>query len=366
MKKKLLAMALCVGMLLSAGIGPVSAADGNSFADVSSGDWFYEGVRYVYENNLMSGISQTSFDPNAATNRAMIVRILYRMNGDPAVTAGNTFSDVPEGQWYTEAVTWAAGLGVVSGYEDGRYQPERLITLEQLAVILYNYASTEGYDVSGRDELTKFSGEISGYAETAMAWAGAVDLLAADGDAPLDPQGTVTRAQLAETLRRLHTSPLLGCIVTINYNYAGASGEPEPTLVRVRAGESMQEPARPERAGHGFMGWFTAAYGGQRVNFNAPITEDMTIYARWIYFDYGANLVEGRPLNSVAVTFDYNYSGVSSTVKYVTPGQTVAQPANPTRAGYVFDGWFTSRVGVERFDFTKPINKTTTIYAHWK
>ena len=117
------------------------------FTDVDPASGYYEAIRYAYENNLMNGTSATAFSPNGTTSRAMIVTILYRLEGQPAVAAGS-FTDVAAGQYYTSAVAWASQNGIVEGYGNGAFGPNDAITREQLAVILYRYAQYKGYAVS--------------------------------------------------------------------------------------------------------------------------------------------------------------------------------------------------------------------------
>ena len=109
------------------------------FTDVSEGDWFYDPVCFVYSQGLMTGTSENTFEPNTPLSRAMIVAVLHRLEGSPAASAGD-FSDVASGDWYAQAVNWAASVGVVNGFDDGTFQPNTAITREQLAAILMNYA----------------------------------------------------------------------------------------------------------------------------------------------------------------------------------------------------------------------------------
>lgn len=172
------------------------------FTDVKEGVWFREAVEYVYENGLMSGTGAATFGPDLATNRGMIVTILYRLAGSPAA-GGSVFTDVAGGQYYAKAVTWAAANGVVSGYGDGRFGPNDPITREQMAVILQGYARLSGIDVSARADLSGYAdaGKISPYAREAMGWASASGLISGTSATTLTPAGTATRAQAAVILR---------------------------------------------------------------------------------------------------------------------------------------------------------------------
>ena len=175
------------------------------FTDVVAGTWYYGAAAYAYNNGLFAGMTPTTFAPNATMTRAMLVSVLWRLAGEPAPKAPNTFVDVPDGAWYTDAVTWAAENGVVSGIGGSRFDPSGFVTREQTAEILYNYAHSKGYDVSARADLTAFpdAGSVSGWAEEALSWANAAGLIngtVRDGRTILDPQGSASRAQVAMIL----------------------------------------------------------------------------------------------------------------------------------------------------------------------
>ena len=175
------------------------------FTDVVAGTWYYGAAAYAYNNGLFAGMTPTTFAPNATMTRAMLVSVLWRLAGAPAPKAPNTFVDVPDGAWYTDAVTWAAENGVVSGIGGSRFAPSGFVTREQTAEILYNYAHSKGYDVSARADLTAFpdAASVSGWAEEALSWANAAGLIngtVRDGQTILDPQGSASRAQVAMIL----------------------------------------------------------------------------------------------------------------------------------------------------------------------
>lgn len=175
------------------------------FTDVVAGTWYYGAAAYAYNNGLFAGMTPTTFAPNATMTRAMLVSVLWRLAGAPAPKAPNTFVDVPDGAWYTDAVTWAAENGVVSGIGGSRFDPSGFVTREQTAEILYNYAHSKGYDVSARADLTAFpdAASVSGWAEEALSWANAAGLIngtVRDGRTILDPQGSASRAQVAMIL----------------------------------------------------------------------------------------------------------------------------------------------------------------------
>ncbi len=174
------------------------------FSDVTESDWFYDAVTYAYENGLMDGVGTGLFAPNSETTRAQLVTILHRLAGQPAPSGDSGFSDVETGTWYTDAVAWAAQNGIVNGVSDTQFAPGDDITREQLAVILYRYATYQGYDVSQRADLSGFvdAGTISTYAQEALSWASAQGLVLGFEDDSLRPQGNASRAQIAAVLMR--------------------------------------------------------------------------------------------------------------------------------------------------------------------
>ena len=175
------------------------------FADVTKGDWFYDAVQYVYDKGMMNGVDGDRFAPNATTSRAMIVTILYRLENEPAVSGKSPFTDVAAGQWYTNAVAWAAANGIVTGTTDTTFAPNGNITREQMAAILYRYASYKGLDVSRQADLSGYAdaSAISAYAKQAMAWANGQGLITGVTATTLRPDGNAVRAQAATILMRL-------------------------------------------------------------------------------------------------------------------------------------------------------------------
>ena len=173
------------------------------FTDVRESDWFYDAVVYAYENALMDGMGEGTFAPNATTTRAMVVTILYRLEGEPAVSGDLPFTDVEAGTWYTDAILWAVRNGVVNGMNDTQFAPGNDLTREQLVTILYRYAQDKGYDVSASADLSGYpdAGQVQTYAQPAMAWAVAEGIV--EGmDGNLTPAGNASRAQIATILMR--------------------------------------------------------------------------------------------------------------------------------------------------------------------
>jgi hypothetical protein len=182
----------------------VQSSEELPFDDVAGDSWYADAVEYVYRNGMMKGTGETAFSPNVTTTRGMIVTILHRMEGAPAAQGGNAFLDVPAGQYYTDAVAWAAAKGIVGGYGDGNFGPNDPITREQMAAMLYRYASQKGYDVAGRADLSSYTDAqlISGYAQDALAWANDQGLVKGTSATTLTPGGEASRAEVAVILMR--------------------------------------------------------------------------------------------------------------------------------------------------------------------
>ena len=171
------------------------------FTDVPANHWAQAAIQYVYDNGLMTGVSDTAFAPEATTTRAMIVSMLARMeNVTSAADAG--FTDVAADDWYATAVNWAAANGIVNGISDDTFAPNDPITREQLAAMLMNYAQWKGQDTSARADLSGYSDAPSTWASEAVQWAAAEGLLAGVTDDELQPQGQATRAQVAAIMQR--------------------------------------------------------------------------------------------------------------------------------------------------------------------
>ncbi len=174
------------------------------FDDVTTADWFCDEVLTACKAGIMSGTGERTFSPNTATDRGMLVTMLWRMAGSPELASAAAFIDVAEGEYYAKAVGWASENGIVEGYEDGTFRPASPITREQFAAILYRYAKHSGADVSKTAELTKFSdaGSVGSWAIEAMKWAVARGIIGGAEGNLISPQGNATRAQTAVMLVR--------------------------------------------------------------------------------------------------------------------------------------------------------------------
>ena len=173
------------------------------FTDVSTSEWFYDDVAFVYKNGLFSGTDSRSFSPNASMTRAMLVTVLYRLEGEPTVTGRSSFTDVRSGAYYEKAVIWAAANGIVTGTDSTSFSPDAKVTREQLAAILYRYAQYRKLDTDASAKLNSFTDadSVSAYASEALGWAVSEGLInGASGK--LMPKGDATRAQVAAILHR--------------------------------------------------------------------------------------------------------------------------------------------------------------------
>ena len=174
----------------------------DAFLDINTGAWYYDAVKYAVENGLMSGTGTYTFEPNTTLSRGMIAQMLYALEGKPSVSATNSFTDVSANDWYAKAASWTQSKGIITGYDDGRFAPNDPLTREQLALILYNYAQSKGYDTSAKADLSKYvdGSSTSAWAQTAMTWAVGEGLLSGRGLNMLYPTGTATRAEVAQIM----------------------------------------------------------------------------------------------------------------------------------------------------------------------
>lgn len=179
------------------------------FTDAVPSAWYHDGVHYCIENGLMQGVSTAKFLPDGSTTRAQLVTILWRLEGSPEPADTVSFGDIADGAWYAKAVRWAAGSGVVKGYDNGNIGPDDAVTREQMVTILYRFAQPKGYDVSAGEDKNILSFNdaltVSEYAIPAMQWAcgsGMVNGIAQEGEMFLAPKDTTTRAQIATLMMR--------------------------------------------------------------------------------------------------------------------------------------------------------------------
>ncbi len=175
------------------------------FHDVAGNAWYYNAVKYCYNNNIISGTTSTTFSPATQITRGMLVTILHRMEGSPKVSGTPKFKDVKNSkQYYYTAVKWASDKKIVSGYKNGNFGPNDPITREDLSVILCKYAKYKGKNLSKSNNLSAFSdrNKISSYALPQMKWAVGVGVITGNKNGTLNPRGTATRAEAAAMIQK--------------------------------------------------------------------------------------------------------------------------------------------------------------------
>lgn len=176
-----------------------------SFSDVAENDWFYEGVKYAYDNKLMKGISDTVFAPGNNVTRAMFVTVLYRMAGEPE-SGEHSFSDVGENSWYEDAVAWASNNNIVTGTSKTGFSPDKEITREQMAAIIYRFAKQQNADMSVGEDTNILSyddvDKVSEYAIPAFQYVCGSGIINGTSASTLSPKNNATRAQAAAIFMR--------------------------------------------------------------------------------------------------------------------------------------------------------------------
>lgn len=178
-----------------------------NFLDVDPRAWYHEGIDFAVSSGLFNGVSSNRFGVDSTMTRAMFVTVLWRLQGSPEVEGGKTFTDVPAGTWYADAVAWASSEGIVNGTSETTFSPDAGITREQMAVLMYRYARWMGLNVGGSASLSGFpdASKVSGYAVEALGWAtgnGLITGTTSGNSVILKPQGNATRAQVATILMR--------------------------------------------------------------------------------------------------------------------------------------------------------------------
>ena len=180
--------------------------DDRIFTDVKKSSWYHSYVTQIANMNIMTGLSDSKFGPGQPLARAQFAVILHRITNTPQTAYANTFPDVEDGLWYTDAIRWASGTGVVTGYADtGKFGPSDSINREQIAVMLYRYAKYMNYDVSQKADFSNFSDAdmVNEFAKEAMQWAVGMAIISGkDNGTRLEPQGSATRAECATIIMR--------------------------------------------------------------------------------------------------------------------------------------------------------------------
>ena len=199
--KRTFALLLALTVLLSVQLPALAA---QPFGDVSPDSWYRGAVEFVYDNKLMSGTSGTTFGPDASMTRAMLVTVLYSMEGKPSVSGKLPFVDVDGDAWYYAPVAWAYVSGIVSGTSAATFSPEANITREQMVAIFSKYANSKGLDTPAAASIDGYgdADSVSAYARNALSWAVGNGIISGTSATTLTPAGSATRAQCAVILMR--------------------------------------------------------------------------------------------------------------------------------------------------------------------
>ena len=237
-KRRVIALALA-GLMLLGSVAAVSAAEELPFVDVAAGSWYYDDVCYVVDSGVMVGVKADKFDPDGTVTRAMVATIFWRMQGAPEQTAPSSFTDVPEGKWYSEAIAWAEETKIVEGVGKGKFEPDGEITRQDLMTMFCRYAA----QLDGQELPEKYPSEmlmrfgdaesIAAYAKKPIQWAmtrgltrGSKEGTGLDKETRnvdygiLEPTTTATRAQLAAILHR-YENPTTGLYSAAEAQKAG-------------------------------------------------------------------------------------------------------------------------------------------------
>lgn len=200
--KQFLFLLLAIAILLTAAPTAFAAVDDTKFSDVSSDAWYADAVEYVRVNGLMSGTTDTTFDPNGTMTRAMLATTLYRAAGSPSVSGTDSFADTVDNTWYAAPILWASRGGVISGYGGGLFGTNDPVSREQIATILWRY---EGSPVPDVGQSFADESSIASYAVDAVDWARANGIVNGKTNNLFDPTGNATRVEVATILRNYMT-----------------------------------------------------------------------------------------------------------------------------------------------------------------
>ncbi len=188
----------------SAPVIPTAPTGSLPFTDVADDSGWYDAIAYCYKKGLMIGVTSTTFEPDTKLTRAMMVQILYRMDGCQKVDTPCTFTDVNQNKWYADAVNWAAATKVTLGTTATTFEADRVITREMMMTMFYRYFQMKGYTLNDKDVLAKFAdaSAVGDWAVEGVSWCVEVGLIVGVNDTTIDPKGTATRGQAATILAR--------------------------------------------------------------------------------------------------------------------------------------------------------------------
>ena len=359
------ALALLLGLAAFAP-APAQAA---SFKDVPSGQWYTSWVDKASDQGLMSGFTDPAtgrptgyFGPDEPLTRAQVATVLWRMAGGPS-SGHASFPDVERGSWYDAPVAWCVKAGVVTGYTSGPdrgcFRPDRPVTRQELATMVYRYAKYAGMDVADPDpsafRSTTDWRTADSWASEALTWTAAAGVLSGvdnhDGTYSVVPFGTATRAMAAKVFVVLSGSPSAAkASYTVTFDSNGGSAVKAQT---VKNGAKASKPADPAKSGYAFKGWYSDKSLTKAFNFNSTVKSNLTLYAKW----------EAKA--TYTVTFNAN-GGTAVKAQSVSSGAKASKPANPTKAGHAFKGWYSDKSLTKAYDFNSAVKSNLTLYAKWE
>ena len=359
------ALALLLGLIAMAP-APAQAA---SFKDVPSGQWYTSWVDQASDQGLMSGFTDPVtgrptgyFGPDEPLTRAQVATVLWRMAGGPS-SGHASFPDVERGSWYDAPVAWCVKAGVVTGYtsgpDEGHFRPSRPVTRQELATMVYRYAKYAGMDVADPDpsafRSTTDWRTADSWASEALTWTAAAGVLSGvdnhDGTYSVVPFGTATRAMAAKVFVVLSGSPSAAkASYTVTFDSNGGSAVKAQT---VKNGARASKPADPAKSGYLFKGWYSDKSLTKAYDFNSTVKSNLTLHAKW----------EAKA--TYTVTFNAN-GGTAVKAQSVSSGAKASKPANPTKAGHVFKGWYSDKSLTKAYDFNSAVKSNLTLYAKWE
>ena len=355
-------------MLLGlAAIAP-APAQAASFRDVPSGQWYTSWVDKASDQGLMSGFTDPAtgrptgyFGPDEPLTRAQVATALWRMAGGPS-SGHASFPDVERGSWYDAPVAWCVKAGVVTGYtsgpDRGYFRPDRPVTRQELATMVWRYAKYAGMDVADPDPAAFRSTTdwrtVNSWASEALTWTAAAGVLSGadnhDGTYSVVPFGTATRAMAAKVFVVLSGSPSAAkAPYTVTFSSNGGSAVKAQT---VKNGAKASKPADPTKSGYLFKGWYSDKSLTKAFNFNSTVKSNLTLYAKW----------EAKA--ACTVTFNAN-GGTAVKAQSVSSGAKASKPTDPARPGHAFKGWYSDESLTEAYDFGSAVKSDLALYAKW-
>ena len=352
----LLALIMVIGIAtpaMATEIEPYNAR--HPFTDVRNDQWFNDAVQFVWQRNIMTGNTSTTFNPNGNLTRAEVTALLFRMHHGRVANADdlrrNVFYDVPD-NWMWPYVSWSVENRIVTGTSATTFNPNGFVTRQEFALMVYRYATRMTSLDSHRRVGTQWNtftdrGQVSNWAYNELRWVNYNGVVTGIAGPRINPQGTANRAEAATMMMRLvnlvgggnNTQPTQQTW-TVTFDLNGGTGNfPNQT---VQNGQRATQPAnQPTRANHTFTGW--------NWNFNNAVTSSLTITANWTQ----------NTQQTWTVTFDLNGGTGNFPNQTVTNGQRATQPTNnPTRQRFVFDGW--------NWNFNNAVTSNITVRANWR